>query len=141
MYQIQCHMNYATVYTLSLRRYLFLAPFSYWRIWNSNNIRQLIQGQLGGAQTEIWMQHSVEGRLNSYFWLHQVAGGILVPWPGIESMPPEWKCRVLTTGLPGKIQGWTPINHTTPSLEGFLYLFPLMLHIIFSIHTDKVHKT
>ena len=26
---------------------------------------------------------------------------ILVPWPGIEPGPQQWKCRVLTTGLPG----------------------------------------
>ena len=30
------------------------------------------------------------------------ARGILVPWPGMEPALLHWKCRVLTTGLPGK---------------------------------------
>ena len=32
--------------------------------------------------------------------------GILIPQPGIEPSPPHWKCRALTTGLPGKSQYW-----------------------------------
>ena len=28
--------------------------------------------------------------------------GILVPWPGINPCPLQWKCRVVTTGPPGK---------------------------------------
>jgi len=32
------------------------------------------------------------------------ACGILVPWPGIEHRPWQWKCGVLTTGLPGNSQ-------------------------------------
>ena len=39
-----------------------------------------------------------------------VACGILVPWPGIEQRPWQWKCRVLITGPPGnspKITFWT----------------------------------
>ena len=28
--------------------------------------------------------------------------GILVPWPGINPCPLQWKCRVVTAGLPGK---------------------------------------
>ena len=36
-----------------------------------------------------------------FFWPHCMACRILVPWPGIEPCPLQWKCRVLTTGLPG----------------------------------------
>ena len=32
------------------------------------------------------------------------AGGILVPWPGIERVPPALEGKVSTTGLPGKYQ-------------------------------------
>ena len=39
------------------------------------------------------------------FWLCCVACGILVPWPGIEPGPQQWKHRVLTTGPPGNSQG------------------------------------
>ena len=38
------------------------------------------------------------------FWPHSVAWGILVPWPGIEPVPLQWKHRVLTTGPPGNSQ-------------------------------------
>ena len=31
----------------------------------------------------------------------RTACGILLPWPGIEPGPQQWKHRVLTTGLPG----------------------------------------
>ena len=36
-----------------------------------------------------------------FFGLCHVAYGILVPQAGIERRPPQWKCQVLTTGLPG----------------------------------------
>ena len=35
------------------------------------------------------------------FWPWCSACGILVPWPGIELRPWQWKLRVLTTGFPG----------------------------------------
>ena len=38
-------------------------------------------------------------------WSYRVAGGILVPQPAIELHPLYWKCRVLTTGSPGKSHG------------------------------------
>ena len=41
--------------------------------------------------TEVWL-----------FWLHWLACGILVPWPGIKLTSPFWKHRVLTAGPPGK---------------------------------------
>ena len=31
-----------------------------------------------------------------------MAGGTLVPWPGIESLPPALEGGILTTGPPGK---------------------------------------
>ena len=36
-----------------------------------------------------------------FFWPRHVACRILVPWPGIEPRPRQWKRRVLTTGPPG----------------------------------------
>ena len=36
-----------------------------------------------------------------FFWLCSRTCGILVPPPGIEPGPWQWKLRVLTTGLPG----------------------------------------
>ena len=35
------------------------------------------------------------------FWPCHTACGILVPQLEIEPVPLHWKCRVLTTGLPG----------------------------------------
>ena len=40
------------------------------------------------------------------FWPHCTACGILVPRPGIEPGPQEWKHRVLTTGPPGNSHRW-----------------------------------
>ena len=37
----------------------------------------------------------------SFFWPGHAAYGILVPWPGIEPGPRQWKRGVLTTGPPG----------------------------------------
>ena len=37
-----------------------------------------------------------------FFWPQWAACGILVPQPGIELVPLQWKRRVLTTGPPGK---------------------------------------
>ena len=44
---------------------------------------------------------------NLFFWPRPMAYGILVPWPGIEPMPPwhPWMHGVLTTGVPGKSPG------------------------------------
>ena len=36
-----------------------------------------------------------------FFWLHHLACRILVPQPGIEPEPWQWKCWVLTPWLPG----------------------------------------
>ena len=37
-----------------------------------------------------------------FFWLHCVVCGILVPRPGKEPVPLQWKLGVLTMGPPGK---------------------------------------
>ena len=37
-----------------------------------------------------------------FFWLHHVACGILVPWPGWNPCPLHWECGVSTTGPPRK---------------------------------------
>ena len=34
-----------------------------------------------------------------FFWLYHTACGILVPWPGMEPMPPYWEHRTLNPGL------------------------------------------
>ena len=39
-----------------------------------------------------------------FFWPHHAACGILVPQPGIEPRPPQWKLGILTSGPPGKSQ-------------------------------------
>ena len=46
----------------------------------------------------IWEHNSVI--FFFFFWHWLMACGILVPWPGIEPRPWQWKCQVLTTGLP-----------------------------------------
>ena len=43
-------------------------------------------------------------KLSFSFWLHHVACGILVPWPGIKPTSPAWKDRVLTLGHQGSPQ-------------------------------------
>ena len=42
-----------------------------------------------------------------FFWLGHTACEILVPPPGIELGPPQWKHQVLTTGPPGNCQKLT----------------------------------
>ena len=34
------------------------------------------------------------------------AWGILVPWPGINPRPKQWKCQALTAGPPGNYLDW-----------------------------------
>ena len=34
------------------------------------------------------------------FWLHHAVHGILVPQPGSNPHPLQWKCRIVTTGIP-----------------------------------------
>ena len=36
-----------------------------------------------------------------FLWQHWASCGILVPQPGIEPGPRQWKCPVITTGEPG----------------------------------------
>ena len=36
------------------------------------------------------------------FCFNFLASGVLVHRPGMEPTPPQWKCGILTTGLPGK---------------------------------------
>ena len=55
--------------------------------------------------------------------LGYMACGILVPQPGVEPVPLNWKCRVLTPGLPGRslrrfffLNSWvTCIQESLPS--------------------------
>ena len=62
-----------------------------------------------------------------FFLLHYIECGILliVPWPGIEPGPPVLKCRVLTSGPPGK-----SLPCTTPKTKwsSVLPLVSLMYH-------------
>ena len=48
-------------------------------------------------------------KIFSFFWLCHLACRILVPWPGTEPGPQQWKCRVLTTGPPGNSLFWFSI--------------------------------
>ena len=49
-------------------------------------------------------------RLFFFFWLRHMACRILVPCPGTEPRPQQWKCQVLTTGPPGNSQLWLIFN-------------------------------
>ena len=49
-----------------------------------------------------WMRHP--RRLFYLFLLHHTARGILVPWPGIEAVPPALQTRSLNCKLPRKSQ-------------------------------------
>ena len=69
-----------------LSAYIFQVNF--FLIWG--NIRECL---CGAQHTEGCLSFSVFG---------QVACRILVPRPGIEPEMLKWKCRVLTTGPPGK---------------------------------------
>ena len=40
------------------------------------------------------------------FWLNHAACGILVPQPGMESVPLHWQLRVLATRSPGEFHNW-----------------------------------
>ena len=40
-----------------------------------------------------------------FSWLCHATCGILVPWPGMNSGPQQWKCQVLTLGL-----GFSPLS-------------------------------
>ena len=51
----------------------------------------------------LFFAHLTFGILVSFFWLHRVAYRILVPQPGIEPGPWQWKRQVLT-GQPGNSQ-------------------------------------
>ena len=47
-----------------------------------------------------------------YFWSCFAAWGILVPWPGMEPVPPALECRVLPLDLQGSpYLSFRPINH------------------------------
>ena len=67
-----------------------------------------------GKEGYIWKMSEVKQQKwsqTSFFRSCHVACGILVPWPGIEPWPWQWKCRVLTTGPPGNSWSQT-LNYT-----------------------------
>ena len=59
-----------------------------------------------------------------FFWPCGMADGILVPPPGIETGPWQWKCWVLTTGPPGNSLEcplfWWTCSSLLPILVGCL---------------------
>ena len=59
-----------------------------------------------------------------YFWPRLAACRILVPWPGIEPMPPEWKCRVLTNWITREVLYYA---FKKPVVLGIFHL-PLQSH-------------
>ena len=67
-----------------------------------------------------------------FFWLHHTACGILVPQPGIEPVPLQWKHGILTTGPPGNSQPYTfkllPSLLFRKAINTFWLLFKLSLN-------------
>ena len=88
-----------------------------WGMWNSNVHFPILTAScvdpVGWTISIIWptislftykLSRHTEPFLcfwGGFFWLYSAACEILVLWPGIESWPQQWKCQVLTTGLPG----------------------------------------
>ena len=78
------------------------------------------------------------------------ACGILAPRPGIEPVPSALEGGVLTTGLPGKFQGWNFVWENIPVIPGcsinvyrlfFLFLtfkpsYCVHAHIHIDVHTQ-----
>ena len=65
-----------------------------------------------------------------FFWLHCMACGILIPWPGIAPGPWQWKQWILTTGLPGSSQDWLSCVYHCKNSEFYL-LFPFYFFLAF----------
>ena len=84
------------------------------------------------------LTHFVFWRL--FFWPHHVPHvGILVPQPGIEPLPLQWKPKVLATGLPGKAWIWC-IDAWDWNKEGaHQYLNPTY-HLRRNIHSGRHYK-
>ena len=64
---------------------------------NCPKLRQKRANEFG--ETQEWV-------LFFFFSPRHTACRILVPYPGIEPVPLQWRCGVLTTGPPGKSQEW-----------------------------------
>ena len=72
-------------------------------------------------------QHiSVNFRDTFIFLSHCTTCGILVPWPGIEPVPLQQKCRVLTIGPPGKslmmLLHGSPSKHNVVCTQSSLWM-------------------
>ena len=69
------------------------------------------------------------------FWPHCVPCRILVPWPGIEPMPLQWKHGFITTGPPGMSQEvvltlfWV-MGHFGNLKEFFFFFFTLYHYML-----------
>ena len=61
---------------------------------DSARVLQFCQGRIGRLTLPC------EHILICLFWPRHMACGILVPWPGIKPGSRQWKCWILTTGLP-----------------------------------------
>ena len=64
-----------------------------------------------------------------FSWPHPVACGILILWPGIQpNAEPvlQWKCRILTTGLPGKFpsQHFFDLHFVSSLLNFYFEIIP-----------------
>ena len=67
------------------------------------------------------------GFLFSFFWLHHVACEILVPWPGVEPMPPAVEAR-------------SPNHWTAKEFQEIEFLFMWLIHIVLDIKTYRFLK-
>ena len=108
---------------------------------STSEARLLLESNLGiahgdGVQSSkesqtVW--HSLFSGVG--FWPHHVVHfGILVPQPGIEPLPLQWKPKVLATGLPRKAWIWCIDAWDWNKEGGHQYLSPTY-HLKRNIHS------
>ena len=84
---------------------LSLFAFMHWRgKWQPTPV--FLPGESQGQRSLVGYLYGVTQSWTRLKWLSSSSstGEILVPWPGIEPVPLQWKCGVLPTGWPGKSQ-------------------------------------
>ena len=82
--------------------------------WNENSHFLLWKRKKSEFSNKLWVGFLLyhffvlqfqRSSLLLFFWSCSTAFGILVPWPGNESLPPAVEALSLTTGPPGKSPG------------------------------------
>ena len=76
------------------------------------------------------LMYSDESNFSLFLWPYCMACRVLVPWPGIEPRPWQWKHQVLTTGLPGN-------SLNLSNLWQFLYNLSCLLNSGFCVIVRK----